>query len=56
MILIEDVIFIGFEKVKIFKCLNCGKYGYFKKNCRKNRVNFEKGFVFFGVCRRCGKS
>lgn len=56
MTLTEDVISIGFEKVKTLKCLNCGKHGHFKKNCRKNRANSEKGPVPSGACRRCGKS
>lgn len=34
---------------------NCGKLGHFKKSCRKNEANSERGPMLSGVCRRCCK-
>lgn len=54
--LIGQVSSKGFEIIQIVKCLNCGKQGDFKRNCKQNQANSKRQSETSGIRKRCSKS
>lgn len=55
MTLIGDATTRGFEIIQNLKCLNCGVYGHFKRNCRENQINPKRESNFLGYVRDVAK-